>query len=265
MTPAREGTLAGGLPYRAAGTGPPVIVLPGISGDNADPTGGDRRSQLRAFRALTGQFTVYVINRRPGLAAGATIRDMADDYAYALTREFGEPVAVIGVSTGGSVAQMLAADHPHLVSRLVLVASAHRLAERGRRAQRALARHAEAGRPRRAWASMAPALAHRAPGRWGFTALLWLLGARMTPADPADLLITIAAEDGFDAWPDLPRITAPTLIVGGARDGFYSPQLFRETADRIPDGRLLLHRRKGHAGTSAGAATVREIRRFLTP
>jgi hypothetical protein len=36
--------LDGGLPYHVAGTGPPVIVMPGLTGDNADPTGGDRRS-----------------------------------------------------------------------------------------------------------------------------------------------------------------------------------------------------------------------------
>jgi pimeloyl-ACP methyl ester carboxylesterase len=263
MTMAHAGTLGGGLPYRAAGSGPPLIVLPGISGDNADATGRDRRTQLRAFRKLTGRFTVYVINRRPGLTAGTTIRDLADDYAKVIAREFDVPVPVIGVSTGGSVAQLLAANHP-VVSRLVLLASAHRLAEPGRRAQRALARYAGAGQSRRAWAATGAALAGGTAGRWAMTALLWLVGPRMTPPDPADLLTTIAAEDTFDAWSDLPRIDVPALVIGGARDGFYSPALFRETADRIPGARLMLYRAKGHVGTVSSPTTIREIQRFLT-
>lgn len=263
MTSARQGILSGGLPYLAVGAGPPVVVLPGISGDNADPQGRDRRTQARAFRSLTSRFTVYVINRRPGLRAGATIRDLADDYACAIAHEFGGPVPVIGVSTGGSIAQLLAADHPRLVSRLVLVASAHRLAEPGRRVQRALARYAEAGRPRRAWAATGTALAGGTAGRCCFTVLLWLMGARMTPADPTDLLITVAAEDAFDAWPDLPRITAPALVIGGARDGFYTPESFRATAERIPGGRLLLYRTKGHVGSAGSPATARVVLHYL--
>ncbi|GAA0505353.1 hypothetical protein Ade02nite_71610 [Paractinoplanes deccanensis] len=258
------GVLTGGLPCLAVGTGPPVVLLPGISGDNADPRCRERRAQVRAFRKLTGRFTLYVINRRPGLARGVTMRDLADDYAAAVRHEFGgRPVPVIGVSTGGSIAQLLAAGHPDLVSRLVLVASAHRLSAGGRRAQRALARHAAAGRPRRAWASTGPALAGSRAGGWSFTLLLWLLGRRMAPPDVTDLVVTVEAEDTFDAAPRLGEIAAPTLVIGGERDGFYSARLFRETAYRIPDARLLLYRRKGHAATVAAGATSREILRFL--
>ncbi|WP_203790620.1 alpha/beta fold hydrolase [Paractinoplanes rishiriensis] len=264
MAAIAAGVLAGGLPYAARGSGPPVIVLPGITGDNADPAGRDRRAQLRVFRSLTDRFTLLVINRRPGLARGAALQDLAEDYAKAIAHEFGgRPVPVIGVSTGGSIAQLLAARHPELVSRLVLVSSACRLSAGGRRVQRDLARYAAEGRPRRAWASTGPALAGGVAGRWCCTALLWLFGRRMTAADPTDLLVTVAAEDTFDAARDLPRIAAPTLVIGGARDGFYNPQLFRETAYRIPDARLVLYRRKGHAATVAGRAAAREIAEFL--
>jgi hypothetical protein len=37
MTGARSGLLVGGVPYRVIGKGPPVVVLPGLTGDNADP------------------------------------------------------------------------------------------------------------------------------------------------------------------------------------------------------------------------------------
>lgn len=262
--PAREGQLHGGLPYRAIGAGPPVVVFPGISADNADSGGGQRRLNLRPFRPLARRFTVYVVNRKPGLLPGSTLGDMAGHYAEALTAEFGRPVPVIGVSTGGSIAQLLAAGCPEVVARLVLLASACRLSPYGREVQRRLAAHIAAGRPRRAWAVTGPALAATTAGGRLAAALMWLSGKRMNASDPSDLLITIDAEDRFDATPTLPRIGAPTLVVGGDRDRFYGPDLFTETAQVIPGARLLLYRGKGHFGTVAHRPAMDQIGKFLT-
>jgi pimeloyl-ACP methyl ester carboxylesterase len=77
------------------------------------------------------------------------------------------------------------------------------------------------------------------------------------------MLVTVAAEDTFDASPRLRRITAPTLLVAGGRDRFYTPELFRETAERIPDARLRLYQDKGHAGVMTHKPAVREIVAFL--
>ena len=80
------------------------------------------------------------------------------------------------------------------------------------------------------------------------------------------MLIVIDAEDRFDAAPQLHRVTAPTLVVAGDRDRNYSPELFRETADRIPGARLRLYRGKGHASiaTLRYRPAVRDILGFLT-
>jgi pimeloyl-ACP methyl ester carboxylesterase len=82
--------------------------------------------------------------------------------------------------------------------------------------------------------------------------------------DPSDMLVTVAAEDTFDASPGLPHVTAPTLLVAGDRDRFYSPELFRETAERIPGARLLLYPGKGHAGVLTHRPANRKIVAFLT-
>lgn len=78
------------------------------------------------------------------------------------------------------------------------------------------------------------------------------------------MLITIAAEDAFDSSQDLHRITAPTLVIAGGRDGFYSPELFRETTERIPGARLLLYRAKPHGVAVTRRAAVERILEFLT-
>lgn len=94
-------------------------------------------------------------------------------------------------------------------------------------------------------------------------AFLWTAGASMTASDPTDLLTIIAAEDVFDAGADLYRIAAPTLVVGGGRDRFYGPDLFRETARGIPRARLALYLRKSHVGTIAHAPAIHLIGEFL--
>ena len=77
------------------------------------------------------------------------------------------------------------------------------------------------------------------------------------------MLVTVAAEDAFDACPELGRITAPTLLVAGGRDRFYSPELFGETAEGIPNARLALYQDKGHAGVLTHKPAIREIVAFL--
>jgi pimeloyl-ACP methyl ester carboxylesterase len=177
----REGMLDGGLPYLAVGQGPPLVVCPGFRAEHANPTGPERRFYLQPLRPLAGHFTVYLISRKPGLESGSTIDDLAADYAEALERTFTGPVAVVDSSTGGSIAQQLAIDHPELVDRLVLVASACRLGPAGRRMQRDLARFTLADRPRRAWAATGPGWrpplwAAGSMGRCcGCSALSWIL------------------------------------------------------------------------------------------
>jgi pimeloyl-ACP methyl ester carboxylesterase len=259
----REGSLHGGLPYLAVGQGPPLVVFSGLTAEHANPTGLERRFQLQSLKPLARHFTVYAVNRKPGLPVGATIKDLAGQYAEAIARQFPGPVLVHGISTGGSIAQQFAIDHPQLVRRLVLAATACRLSPHGREVQRRYAELTRQGRPRRAYAALGPALAATVAGGRAFAALLWLVGGSQRVEDPSDMLVTVAAEDTFDACPQLHRITAPTLLVAGGRDRFYSPELFRQTAERIPRGRLRLYPDKGHAGVLTHKPAIREIVAFL--
>ena len=77
----------------------------------------------------------------------------------------------------------------------------------------------------------------------------------MTPADPTDMLVTLEAEDAFNVEDSLPRVTAPTLVIGGSGDIFYSEELFRGTAEGVQDGRAHIFPDWGHARASSSAAT----------
>jgi pimeloyl-ACP methyl ester carboxylesterase len=245
-----EGSLYGGLPYLRLGQGPPLVMASGLSSEHANPTGQWRRMSLSAAAPFAEHFTVSLANRKVGLAPGATMADIARDYALAIENDIGEPVMVLGGSTGGSVALQLAIDHPHLVKRLVLVAAACRLSPRGRTIQAEMARLTKEGDVRRAWALMMETFAP-GPLRYPARGLGWLAGRSFTAENPADMLITIAAEDAFDAEPNLHRVQAPTLVLGGSADAFYSEELFRRTATGIPNGRAVIFPGKGHVYVSS--------------
>lgn len=261
----REGTLHGGLPYLATGSGPPVVVLAGLdgTGGTTNPTGPARSWELHPYRLLAAHRTVVVVRRSPGIAPGCTMAHLASQHAQALARELALPVDVIGVSTGASVGLQLALDHPGAVRRLVLLAGACRLSDEGRTVQRSQAALVREGHYRRAMAATLPAVFSSAATRLAVRALVLLTARRPTRQQADDLVRTIEAEDAFDLTGSLSRIGAPTLVIGGTADGYYSPDLFVRTASALPDGTLRLLPGTSHAGTVTSARAAHDILTFL--
>jgi pimeloyl-ACP methyl ester carboxylesterase len=240
----------GRLPYLAMGAGPPLLFLGGLSPVAGVPAGGSgrmERASLAPFAAAGRR--AFHLNRRAGLTRGMTMAELAAEHADAIRGAFGEPVDVVGVSTGGSIAQQLAADHPDTVRRLVLVSTACRLAGEGKRLQRRAAARIRAGAERRALGVIGAALVPPGPLQVPAALLAAAIGPRPLSggaADLSDLATTIEAEDGFDLARCAGTIQAPTLIVAGADDRFYPRELFAETAALIPGSRLELIAGRGH-------------------
>lgn len=259
-----EGQLAGGLPYVAVGSGPPLVVLGGLSAEHGPPSVMERWPPLRTFgRPFQRAFRIYLASRRAGLPAGTTMADLAEHVAVAVRADLPAPVRLVGISTGGAIALQTAIDHPDVVDRLVVLSSACRLSDPARAAQRRLAERTLAGQHRAAWAALAPMLTTGRTGRAAFTASLWAFGPLSAPDDPGDMVATIHAEDAFDAAAELGRIAAPTLVIGGARDGFYAPALFEATAHGIRHARLVLRPRGTHISVLRDHQAQLELARFL--
>lgn len=258
----REATIGPGLPSLVTGDGPPMLLLQGLSPEHTAPTGMDLMVMGSLVKALAEHVTVYFANRRPGLAEGTTMHDLAGDVAEAV-EQLGAPMPVMGVSTGGSIALQLAVDRPELVDRLVIASSACRLGEGGRAVQRRVAEHTRVGEHRAAWAALGGAIGGPPLLRRTAQALMWTMGPVIAPEDPSDMLVTIAAEDEFGVCDQLDRVTARTMVVGSGRDGFYSPELFRRTAQGIRGARLGLHPNRGHAGELRDPKVRTAILEFL--
>lgn len=212
---------------------------------------------------MARHLTVWTIARPIGLLPGTSIRELADRYAETIRTHFTDPVDLVGVSTGGSIALQLVVDHPSVVKRLVLVSAASRLGDDGRAAQRAVAAHLRAGRPRRAAAAMLGSTTTRRMPRALRRVAGLALGRAIVGSRPSDLIGLLDAEDRFDATDDLAGVTTPTLIVGSGRDGYYSADVFSTTASRLPHGSLAYFARRGHLDLALDRAANATIIAFL--
>lgn len=71
---ADRGVLAGGLPFNRIGDGHPVVVLQGLTFENRALSGLEVRFTMAPYRRLARARTVYVVNRRSGMAQGTSLR-----------------------------------------------------------------------------------------------------------------------------------------------------------------------------------------------
>ncbi len=261
MSPAPTGLLAGRLPYRRLGYGAqPLLLLHGFWFESRLPSGLALQLLRRCVRPLVERYSVHLVTYRSDLPPGVSTRDMAADCARALAAELDGPVDVIGLSTGGGIAQHLAADHPEVVRRLVLGSSAHRLGLRG---QAVLQRCRELARDEQ-WRTLrtASALATASPLAQRLLApALWLIEPELErrPPAPEGVRAAIEAHRVHEGRPRLDAIRAPTLVIAGEDDRIYPIDLVQETAAGIRGAWLELLPRTDHRFGRAARQRFGEI------
>jgi pimeloyl-ACP methyl ester carboxylesterase len=263
-----ERGVSGPLPYVAVGSGAPLLFIAGLAPVAGVEWGTSERAMKRStlLRPFAECRRVIYTNRRKRLPAGMTMADLAEEHAGAIRALRAGPVDVAGISTGGSIAQQLAADHPDVVDRLVLLSAACRLSPRGRALQRRVAARVRHGARRQALAVMTTGIVPPRRGQLAAAALARLAPSRLLPGadDLADMATTIEAEDAFDLADCRRSILAPTLILAGDADHWYSPELFAETASLIPRSRLRVFQGRGHITVYRHPEWAGEVKRFLT-
>jgi pimeloyl-ACP methyl ester carboxylesterase len=256
------GYSSNGLPYACIGNGARnLVVFEGLDFRHKPPSGIMLRMSTGYLRGLANSYKIYIVSRKPGLPPGYSLSDMSDDYAVMIKNELGGVADIIGVSTGGAIAQHFAIDHPDSVKRLVLAMTGFRLTEAGKELQMKVADLARKGKRRAATALLGTAIMRRGIAKYVFKWSMWLLGPLIVPADPSDGIVELEAEDRHDLGDRLGRIKADTLVIGGEEDVFYP---VRETARKIPNARLVLYPNLGHNAMFARSRQFgEEIRAFL--
>ena len=203
--------------YAAFGYGEkPFVILPGLS-DGLMTVKGKALMLAKPYKMFFENFTVYMFSRKNDLPDGITIADMAEDQAAAMELLGLKKAAVMGVSEGGMIAQILAARHPELVEKLVLAVTAPRVNDLIREGLDTWIGFAKLGDHKNlmidtAERSYSPS--YLKIYRWIYP----VIGTIGKPADYGRFLSNANATLSFDATDDLATITCPTLIIGGDED-----------------------------------------------
>jgi pimeloyl-ACP methyl ester carboxylesterase len=257
-----RGLLGDGLPFVRLGRGQRTMaIFPGLA-DAAWDVASPKWDFSSQFCQLADEFTLYIISRKRGLPHGYSTRDMAADYAKVFESRVG-PAIVLGISLGGYVAQYFAADYPAHVEQLVIASAAYRVSEEGRRTPEHWLALAKENR----WREFYRDIARVTMQEYNQTFSRFLAPlVRKPECDPADFLVSLEACLAHDSAESLPRIQAPTLLIGGTKDLFFPPSLLRETAQRIPNVTLRYIDGAGHSAYALRRAEFEDaVMKFLQP
>jgi len=226
--------------------------------------GGDHSGFKPAFSPLAERMQlVYFDHRGNGRSARSdpatyTLDENVEDME-ALRRHLGlGPIVSIGTSYGGMVAMAHAARYPDAVSHLILAVTASHggfiarareiVAERGTPEQRLVCETLWAGaftsveELRHYFAVMGPLYALRHDPASAAAG-----GARaLYEPEPINRAFGGFLRT-FDLRPELPRITAPTLVIAGRHDWICAPEFSEEIARLIPGADLRIFENSSHS------------------
>jgi aminoacrylate hydrolase len=226
---------------------PPVMLISGLGG-----TSSSWDSQTARF--ARDHFVIVPDHRGTGrtthAADGYTIAQHAADMASLLAHLDVGATHLIGSSTGGAIAQLMALDHPAVVRSVVMTSSFARTDPYTRREfwlRRKLLTEAD---PRTIYGCYAlflfsPAYAHAHPD----VVEKWIARVASLPLSAADREIALKRTDMILAHDALARLGAmkqPVLIVCGDHDLCTPPFLSEEMTRAIPGSELVIIRGGGH-------------------
>ena len=252
------------LHYDTRGRGAPLLLVAGLA--------SDALSWLAVAEPLASRYrTIAPDNRGVGRTrpqdVPVDVDTLADDCAALLQHLGVERASVVGHSMGGFVAQRLALRHPHLVERLVLVATGDDAGAHNVERFFALADRLDAGEDRATWfRSLFDAIFTRrflADPANVEAALRWALDYPY-PQSAAAFRRQCEAMAGFDGRADLRRIARPALVVAGREDALFTLESSAAFAARLPGARLVVVDGAAHAvHTEQPKAFVDAVTGFL--
>jgi 3-oxoadipate enol-lactonase len=251
--PDTRGDRSATLHFRRDGGGPPVLFL--------HPVGLDHTTWDGVAARLGDAFSVIRIDARghgrsPAAGPAATLSDYAADVHAFIVEQGLAPVAVVGLSFGGMVAQMLAVDHPEDVSALVLAGCLSTLPADRRPMMADRGAAAEAG----GMAAVVETTLERwftPAGRAGADARA--VEERLRSGDVAGWAAAWRAIAGLDVTPRLGEIRVPTLCIAGELDTATPPAGLEATSRGIESARYVCLRGAPHMMHLEAAGTFSDL------
>ena len=221
-----------------------LVILPGL-GDGLRTVKGTALPMALMYRLFAKDFTVYAFSRKDMLPQGYTTREMARDQAEAMDILGIEKADVFAVSMGGMIAQYLAVDHPEKVNKLVLAVTSSRPNDILRESVEEWIALANKG-DHTAFMDSNLRRIYSAEYYRKNKSTVPLLGLLTKPKSYDRFFIQAEACLTHDAFDELKKIQAPTLVVGGEKDLALGADAAREMAAAISNAELKMYLQWGH-------------------
>lgn len=191
-----------------------------------------------------------------------SMADLGSDLVGLLDRLGIERASLCGLSIGGMISMWVAAHAPERVERLVLCCTSAQLGPPETWRERAATVRAEG----------VGAIADAVLGRWftpRFAAahpeVIERMRGMLTATPPEGYAGCCEAIAAMDLTPDLPSVTAPTLVIAAEQDPSTPPEHGRRIAELIPGARFELISPAAHIATvERPDLTTAMILRFLS-
>lgn len=245
---AKNGTLTIGdttMDYIRFGTGKRnLAILPGL-GDGLRSVKGTALPMAYMYRLFAKDFTVYAFSRKNELPQDYTTRDMAQDQRLAMEQLGIRKADIFGVSMGGMIAQYLAMDHPEMVEKLILTVTSSRPNPILIASINEWRSYAQSGDHTGLMDSNLRKIYsenYYRKNKW----LVPIMGKLTKPKSYHRFYIQAKACLTHDAYESLPKIKAPTFVIGGQQDHALGSDASKEIAERIPNAQLLIYPQWGH-------------------
>lgn len=235
------------LAYERSGSGPPLLLIMGMSGTAlhwGDPF----------LDALARDFEVITYDHR-GVGASSrlegpvTIVDMAEDAVGLLDALSIDSAHIVGISMGGMIAQELALAHPERVRTLTLgctycggEGSSVMAGDLTRRLVEARISGDRERAVRASWEANVSAALVNDPDAYAHYLAMSQQRAVALPV----IMAQAQAVSGHDTSARLSELTMPTLVIHGTADEILPVENGRLVASHIPGSRLEIFEGVGH-------------------
>ncbi len=238
-----------------------LVMIPGL-GDALHTVKGMAGTLSSMYKLFAREYRVYMFSRKEELEAGCSSRSMANDLFEGMKALGIEKADVLGVSQGGTIAQWLAAEHPETVGRLVLAVTYSAVNDTVRESVGQWIEWAERGDYRSIFADTAERSYTEARLK-KYRPFYSLLSRMTAPKSLARFIAMAKACLEHDASEALGRISAPTLVIGGALDRIVGGQAAAELAGSIAGSELYIYESYGHGLYEEAGDFNRRVLEFM--
>ena len=191
-----------------------LVILPGLSVTSVMPSAD---TIAAAYGKFSGEYTVYLFDRREDMPKVYGIDDMARDTALALEELGLKNINLFGASQGGMIALLLAINYPHLVAKLAIGSSTAKVGDFNENILKRWIELAKLQEKEELYLDFAKKIY---PERFyeKYKNAFIEMSKSVTDSDLSRFITLASGTIGFDVSGDLNKISCPVLVLSAADD-----------------------------------------------